>query len=91
MLSLLLLLLLSLSLLLSLLNYYYYQAEAINQAACDIAKQVASEGGALFAGGVSYTCSYAEKLGKEAVQKEYKKQVDVLMRNDVDFLIAEVS
>jgi len=29
-------------------------------------------------------------LGKEFVQKEFKKQVDVFVKNDVDFLLGEV-
>lgn len=29
--------------------------------------------------------------GKEAVQKEFKTQVDVFVKNKVDFLIAEVT
>lgn len=42
------------------------------------------------AGGVSYTQSYREGRGKHAVQEEYLKQVEVLIKNDVDFLIGEV-
>ena len=42
------------------------------------------------AGGVSYTQSYREGCGKHAVQEEYLKQVEVLIKNDVDFLIGEV-
>ncbi|XP_078381086.1 betaine--homocysteine S-methyltransferase 1-like isoform X1 [Oculina patagonica] len=65
------------------------KADAINQAACTIAREVANEGDALVAGGVSYTRSYTEGRGKHAVQEEYMKQVQVLIKNDVDFLIAE--
>ena len=42
------------------------------------------------AGGVSYTQSYREGRGKHAVQEEYLKQVELLIKNDVDFLIGEV-
>lgn len=39
---------------------------------------------------MSYTQSYREGRGKHAVQEEYLKQVEVLIKNDVDFLIGEV-
>nr|XP_058963591.1 betaine--homocysteine S-methyltransferase 1-like [Pocillopora verrucosa] len=65
------------------------KADDINQAACRIAREVANEGDALMAGGVSYTQSYREGRGKHAVQEEYLKQVEVLIKNDVDFLIGE--
>lgn len=34
--------------------------------------------------------SYREGRGKDAVQEEYMKQVQVLIKNDLDFLIGEV-
>ena len=34
--------------------------------------------------------AYLAGLGKEAVQKEFKKQTDIFVKNDVDFLIGEV-
>lgn len=64
--------------------------EAINQAACDLAKEVASKGHALVAGNISQVPSYLAGLGKEAVQKEFKKQTDIFVKNDVDFLIGEL-
>ena len=39
---------------------------------------------------MSYTQSYREGRGKHAVQEEYLKQVEVLIKNDVHFLIGEV-
>lgn len=39
---------------------------------------------------MSYTQSYREGRGRHAVQEEYLKQVEVLIKNDVDFLIGEV-
>ena len=63
----------------------------MNQAACDLAREVANEGGALVAGNISNTPSYLAGKGKEAVQAEFKKQLDVFVKNDVDFLIGEVS
>ena len=67
------------------------QCEAINQAACDLAKEVASKGDALVAGNISQVPSYLAGLGKEAVQREFKKQIDIFVKNDVDFLIGEVT
>lgn len=63
--------------------------KGINDAACKIAREVANEGDALVAGGISQTPAYLSGLGKEAVQKEFKKQVDCFVANKVDFLIAE--
>ena len=70
---------------------FSHQCEAVNQAACDLAREVANEGGALVAGNISNTPSYLAGKGKEAVQAEFKKQLDVFVKNDVDFLIGEVS
>lgn len=67
------------------------QYEAINQAACDLAKDVASKGDALVAGNISQVPAYLTGLGKEEVQKEFKKQTDIFVKNDVDFLIGEVN
>ena len=53
-----------------------HSGAAINQAACDIAREVANEGeGTFVAGGVSQTPSYLSGKGKEAVQSEFRKQV----------------
>lgn len=64
--------------------------KGINDAACRIAREVANEGDALVAGGIAQTPTYLSGLGKEAVQAEFKKQVDSFVANKVDFLIAEV-
>lgn len=61
----------------------------INKAACDLAHEVASEGNALVAGGVSQTPDYLSGNGKEVVQGHFIKQRDVFVENKVDFLIAE--
>lgn len=61
----------------------------INQAACDLAKEVANEGDALVAGGVSQTPTYLSGLGKDAVQDVFRKQIQVFVDNKVDFLICE--
>jgi len=66
-----------------------YTGHSINQAACDIAKEVAAEGGALVAGGICQTPSYLSGLGKAVVQSEFRKQVQVFVENKVDFLVCE--
>ena len=69
-----------------------YQCEKINQAACDLAKGVALEGGAIFAGSICQTAgAYASGAGKEAVQKQFQDQIAIFLKNDVELLIAEVS
>ena len=35
--------------------------------------------------------AYLKGLGKKAVQEEFKKQTDIFVKNDVDFLIGEVN
>lgn len=66
-----------------------YTCRQINDAACKIAREVANEGNALVAGGISQTPTFLTGKGKEAVVKEFKKQVDVFVENKVDFLICE--
>ncbi|PWA19728.1 hypothetical protein CCH79_00007059 [Gambusia affinis] len=62
----------------------------INEAACDLAREVASEGDALVAGGVSQTPSYLSCKSDKEVKAIFKKQLDVFTKKNVDFLIAEV-
>lgn len=62
---------------------------SINQAACDLAHEVANEGDALVLGGVCQTPTYLSDGSKEAVQKEFEKQCKVFVENKVDFLLAE--
>ena len=52
---------------------------------------MASKGDALVAGNISQVPAYLKGLGKEAVQEEFKKQTDIFVKNDVDFLIGEVN
>nr|CAD7453136.1 unnamed protein product [Timema tahoe] len=66
-----------------------FTGKAINKAACDIAKRVAAEGDALVAGGLSQTPTYLSNKGKIVVQEEFKKQVDVFVQEEIDFLICE--
>ncbi|KAG8183989.1 hypothetical protein JTE90_001520 [Oedothorax gibbosus] len=66
-----------------------YTGADINEAACRIAREVANEGDALVAGGISQTPTYLSGLGKASVQQEFRKQVDVFIKNKCDFLICE--
>ncbi|XP_040435089.1 betaine--homocysteine S-methyltransferase 1 [Falco biarmicus] len=63
--------------------------QKVNEAACDIAREVANEGDALVAGGVSQTPSYLSCKDKAEVKAAFRKQLDVFMKKNVDFLIAE--
>ncbi|KAH0520466.1 Betaine--homocysteine S-methyltransferase 1 [Microtus ochrogaster] len=63
--------------------------QKVNEAACDIARQVADEGDALVAGGVSQTPSYLSCKSEIEVKKIFQQQLEVFMRKNVDFLIAE--
>ena len=56
-----------------------------------MAHEVAAEGDALVAGGISQTPSYLSGAGKEAVQAQFKTQIDEFVKNKVDFLVCEVS
>ncbi|XP_031426006.1 betaine--homocysteine S-methyltransferase 1-like isoform X2 [Clupea harengus] len=63
--------------------------QQINEVACDIAREVANEGGALVCAGVSQTGVYKDRSSESEVKAIVKKQLDVFLRKDVDFLIAE--
>lgn len=66
------------------------QGAQINEAACDLAREVANEGDALVAGGVSQTPSYLSCKSEKDVKDIFKRQLDVFVQKKVDFLIAEV-
>lgn len=51
---------------------------------------MADEGDALVAGGVSQTPSYLSCKSEDEVKAIFKKQMDVFVQKNVDFLIAEV-
>ena len=69
-----------------------FQTTKINQAACDLAKGVAQEGGALFAGSICQTASlYSRGAGKKVVMKAFREQIEIFLQNNVDLLIAEVT
>ena len=62
----------------------------INMKASELAKQVAAEGDALTLGGICQCPTYLSGVGKEAVQAEFKKQIQVFVDTDLDFLLCEV-
>ncbi|XP_008323906.1 betaine--homocysteine S-methyltransferase 1-like [Cynoglossus semilaevis] len=66
-----------------------FTGQQINEAACDLAREVANEGDALVAGGVSQTPSYLSCKSENDVKAIFKKQMDVFVSKKVDFLIAE--
>lgn len=66
------------------------QGSQINEAACDLARQVANEGGALVAGGVSQTPSYRTNNDEGEIKAIFKKQMDDFLKKDIDFFIVEV-
>ena len=71
---------------------HFFQASKINQAACDLAKGVAQEGGVLFAGSICQTASlYSSGAGKKAVMEKFRHQMEIFVEKDVDLIIAEVS
>ncbi|CAK8679346.1 betaine--homocysteine S-methyltransferase 1-like [Clavelina lepadiformis] len=67
-----------------------YTAAEINDAACKIAKEVASEGDdVLICGGISPVESFVDGKGRDVVRKEFENQIEVFIKHDVDFLLAE--
>ncbi|XP_041667729.1 betaine--homocysteine S-methyltransferase 1 [Cheilinus undulatus] len=70
-------------------NRQTFTGKEINEAACDLAREVANEGDALVAGGVSQTPSYLSCKSEDDVKAIFKKQLDVFVNKKVDFLIAE--
>jgi len=67
-----------------------FTAAEVNTASCQLAREVANEGNALVAGGLSETPSYHSGLGKQRVQQEFQKQIDIFVQNNVDFLVCEL-
>jgi len=61
----------------------------INLQASKLAKQVAAEGDALTLGGICQCPTYLSGAGKKAVQAEFKKQIQVFVDADLDFLLCE--
>ncbi|XP_066972846.1 betaine--homocysteine S-methyltransferase 1-like isoform X2 [Macrobrachium rosenbergii] len=66
-----------------------FTCSQINEAACHIAREVASEGDALVAGGVTQCPSYTQGKAKEAIQSQIREQVEAFIANKIDFIICE--
>lgn len=66
------------------------QWEAVNAAACDLAREVADEGDALVAGGLCQTSLYKYHKDETRIKNLFRLQLEVFVRKNVDFLIAEV-
>jgi len=66
-----------------------FGVQDLNRAACTIAQEVADEFDALVCGGVCQTPTYLSGLGKVKTQDEFRKQMEVFIEQDVDFLLAE--
>ncbi|XP_036618649.1 betaine--homocysteine S-methyltransferase 1-like isoform X2 [Trichosurus vulpecula] len=61
----------------------------VNEAACDLAREVAEKGDALVAGGISETSLYKSHKDKLEIKEIFQQQLEVFTRKNVDFLIAE--
>jgi len=65
----------------------------INQASCDIAKDISERKGTIVAGGIIQTGVYktvkGNPEGKEEVQKELIEGLEVLIDNDIDLILVE--
>lgn len=66
------------------------QGAQINEAACDLAREVANEGEALVAGCVSKTPCYVDTHNETEVKAIFKKQMDDFLKKEIDFFIVEV-
>jgi len=62
---------------------------SVNNAACELAREVADEGDALVAGGLSQTPTFLKTRDEEKVKSEFRKQCQVFKKNNVDFMIVE--
>lgn len=61
----------------------------INEAACDLVREVADEGNALVAACVSQTPCYLNSHSAAEVKPLFKKQLEDFLKKDIDFFIAE--
>jgi len=66
-----------------------YTGSAINMRASELAKKVADETGGLTLGGICQCPTYLSGAGKEAVQEEFRKQINVFVEAGLDFLLCE--
>ncbi|XP_063609165.1 betaine--homocysteine S-methyltransferase 1-like isoform X1 [Penaeus indicus] len=74
---------------LDLKNGQKFSCSQLNDSACTLAHEVAAEGDALVAGGITHCYAYREGKGKKEVQAVIRTQLDTLRKNKVDFLIVE--
>jgi len=63
--------------------------EELNNAAIDIAKEVAAPVDAFVCGGVSPTVSFHEGCDESVVMEEFRVMIDIFVKKQVDFLIGE--
>jgi len=68
----------------------FFQAEKINEAACRIAHEVASEGNAIVCGSLSPVRSFRQG-DMPATRAEFEAQLAIFKKYKVDFVLAEVS
>lgn len=66
-----------------------YGTKAINQAACDLAREVATDYGGYYAGGICQTPIYLATRDEKQVKKMLGQQCEIFRENNVDFMIAE--
>jgi len=66
-----------------------FGARNINQAACDLARDVASDYDQMVAGGICQTPIYLTTQDEKQVKAMLGAQCEVFAENDVDFMIAE--
>uniref|UniRef100_H2ZFT2 Hcy-binding domain-containing protein n=1 Tax=Ciona savignyi TaxID=51511 RepID=H2ZFT2_CIOSA len=67
-----------------------YSTEAINEAACRIAHEIANEGDdMLVCGGLSPVLSYGRERNMEKARAEFDSQLNVFIKHKVDFVLAE--
>lgn len=72
------------------ISYLLFQGGQINEAACNLAREVANEGDALVAGCVSKTPCYQKSRSEPEVKAIFKKQMDDFLKKNIDFFIVEV-
>ena len=67
----------------------------INQASCEIALEISKKKGTIVAGGIVQTGVYktvkGNPEGKEEVQKELIEGLEVLIENNIDLILVEVT
>ncbi len=66
------------------------QCDAINKAACKIAKSISKEKGTITAGGLAMTDVYQTTRDKAKTQAELRTAIKELIDSDIDMLICEV-